>query len=31
MISSFGKFQANEKAPWKGRNPATGEDIDEQK
>ena len=27
MISGFGKFQANEKAPRKGRNPATGEDM----
>ena len=26
MISGFGKFQVNEKAPRKGRNPATGED-----
>lgn len=25
MISGFGKFQVNEKAPRKGRNPATGE------
>jgi integration host factor subunit alpha len=24
MLSGFGKFQANEKAPRKGRNPATG-------
>jgi len=24
MISGFGKFQVNEKAPRKGRNPATG-------
>lgn len=24
MISNFGKFQVNEKAPRKGRNPATG-------
>ena len=24
MISSFGKFCVNEKAPRKGRNPATG-------
>lgn len=27
MISGFGKFQANEKAPRKGRNPATGKDM----
>ena len=27
MISGFGKFQANEKAPRKGRNPATGETM----
>ena len=27
MISGFGKFQVNEKAPRKGRNPATGEDL----
>lgn len=27
MISGFGKFQANEKAPRKGRNPATGEEM----
>lgn len=27
MISSFGKFCINEKAPRKGRNPATGEDM----
>jgi len=27
MISGFGKFQVNEKAPRKGRNPATGEDM----
>lgn len=25
MVSGFGKFQVNEKAPRKGRNPATGE------
>jgi len=25
MISGFGKFQVNEKAPRKGRNPATGD------
>ncbi len=25
MITGFGKFQVNEKAPRKGRNPATGE------
>jgi integration host factor subunit alpha len=24
MLSGFGKFQVNEKAPRKGRNPATG-------
>lgn len=27
MISGFGKFQVNEKAPRKGRNPATGGDM----
>ena len=27
MMSGFGKFQVNEKAPRKGRNPATGEDL----
>ena len=27
MISNFGKFQVNEKAPRNGRNPATGEDM----
>ena len=27
MISGFGKFQVNKKAPRKGRNPATGEDM----
>jgi integration host factor subunit alpha len=27
MISSFGKFQVNEKAPRKGRNPATGKTM----
>ena len=27
MISGFGKFQVNEKAPRKGRNPDTGEDM----
>jgi len=27
MISGFGKFNVNEKAPRKGRNPATGEDM----
>ena len=27
MISGFGKFQVNDKAPRKGRNPATGEDM----
>ena len=27
MISGFGKFQVNEKAPRKGRNPETGEDM----
>ena len=26
-ISGFGKFQVNEKAPRKGRNPATGMDM----
>ena len=25
MLSGFGKFQVNEKAPRKGRNPATGD------
>jgi len=27
MISGFGKFQVNEKAPRKGRNPATDEEM----
>ncbi len=27
MITNFGKFQVNEKAPCKGRNPTTGEDM----
>ncbi len=27
LISGFGKFQVNDKAPRKGRNPATGEDM----
>jgi len=27
MISGFGKFCVNEKAPRKGRNPATGKDM----
>lgn len=27
MISGFGKFRVHEKAPRKGRNPATGEDM----
>jgi len=27
MISGFGKFQVNEKASRKGRNPATGEEM----
>jgi integration host factor subunit alpha len=27
MISGFGKFQVNDKAPRKGRNPATGGSI----
>lgn len=27
MISGFGKFQVNEKAPRKGRNPATGQNM----
>jgi len=27
MISGFGKFQVTEKAPRKGRNPATGETM----
>ena len=33
MITNFGKFQVNEKAPRKGRNPATGEDkmLDERR
>ena len=27
MLSGFGKFKINEKAPRKGRNPATGKDM----
>jgi len=27
LISGFGKFSARKKAPRKGRNPATGEDL----
>ena len=27
MISGFGKFQINEKAPRKGRNPATDKEM----
>ena len=27
MLSGFGKFQVNEKAPRKGRNPATDEEM----
>lgn len=27
MVINFGKFCVNEKAPRKGRNPATGETI----
>lgn len=27
MISGFGKFQVNKKAPRKGRNPATGGEM----
>ena len=27
MISGFGKFQVNKKAPRKGRNPATGKEM----
>lgn len=27
MVSGFGKFKVNEKAPRKGRNPATGKDM----
>jgi integration host factor subunit alpha len=27
LISGFGKFSAKKKAPRKGRNPATGEDL----
>ncbi|NDY73140.1 integration host factor subunit alpha [Desulfobacter hydrogenophilus] len=27
MISGFGKFQVNKKAPRKGRNPATSEEM----
>jgi integration host factor subunit alpha len=28
MVSGFGKFQVKDKAPRRGRNPATGEDLD---
>ena len=27
LISAFGKFSVKQKAPRKGRNPATGEDL----
>ena len=27
MVSGFGKFQVNDKAPRKGRNPATGREM----
>mgnify|MGYP002725852941 CR=1 FL=1 len=27
MISNFGKFEVQDKAPRKGRNPATGEEM----
>jgi integration host factor subunit alpha len=27
LISGFGKFSVKKKAPRKGRNPATGEDL----
>jgi integration host factor subunit alpha len=27
MITGFGKFQVNDKAPRKGRNPSTGRDM----
>jgi integration host factor subunit alpha len=27
MVTGFGKFKVNEKAPRKGRNPATGKDM----
>jgi len=27
MVSGFGRFQVNEKAPRKGRNPATGKNM----
>ena len=27
MVSGFGRFQVNDKAPRKGRNPATGETM----
>jgi len=27
LVSGFGKFQVNDKAPRKGRNPATGKDM----
>jgi integration host factor subunit alpha len=27
MITGFGKFQVNKKAPRKGRNPSTGENM----
>lgn len=31
MTSGFGKFQVNEKAPRKGRNPATGREMIKEK
>ena len=31
MITGFGRFQVNEKAPRKGRNPATGEEMMQRK
>jgi integration host factor subunit alpha len=27
MISNFGRFCVKEKKEWKGRNPATGDDL----
>lgn len=27
MVSGFGRFQVNDKAPRKGRNPATGKEM----
>jgi integration host factor subunit alpha len=27
LVSGFGKFQVKDKAPRRGRNPATGEDL----